>query len=55
MPFIFPYVYHRSLLFVSSVSATVACRTGAFFFAFFGRAPRRRGGLTSAAGKSAEK
>ena len=27
MPFIFPYVYHRSLLFVSYVSATVACRT----------------------------
>ena len=35
MPFIFPYVYHRSLLFVSSVSATVACRTGAFFLRFW--------------------
>ena len=52
--FIFLYVYHRSLLFVSSVSTTVACRTGPFFFAFSDK--HQEGveaiGETSAAGKS---
>ena len=52
--FIFLYVYHRSLLFVSSVSTTVACRTGPFFSLFSDE--HQEGveaiGETSAAGKS---
>ena len=53
--FIFLYVYHRSLLFVSSVSTTVACRTGPFFFSRFSEKLQEGVeaiGETSAAGKS---
>ena len=45
------------LMFITAVCSLflLSVQNGRFFFAFFGRAPRRRGGETSAAGKSAEK